>query len=276
METIQTPKHLYCETPPTILRNRKEKFRTAKDNPFWHMVAKYVFGKMVKARFHSLMYKGLDNLENRDKTKATIFYVNHSNWWDGIIGYTVVRRVLKGKLRLMIEEMNRFPLFQYIGCFPINKKTAQDAMKSLKYAATTLNAPDIYFWLFAEGIIRPPRNKNKKFQTGIAYLIENAIKQYGGINIAPISVDYSFLRQDKPEVIIEIGKVQTFYEFKQDRKEFCANLSKSFEEFCINQHDQISSGDFQGYRYLFKEKLSWWRDIERRLKNIGMKDDNKQ
>ena len=276
MEKIETPKNLYCETPPTVLRNRKEKFRTAKDNPFWIMIATYVFGKMVKARFHSLMYKGIENLEKRDKTKATIFYVNHSNWWDGIIGYTMVKRVFKGRLRLMIEEMNRFPLFQYIGCFPINKKTAQDAMKSLKYAATTLDKGDVYFWLFAEGIIRPPRNKNKKFQTGIAYLIENAIKQYGGINIAPISVDYSFLRQDKPEVILEIGEVQTFYEFKQDRKEFCAQLSKSFEDFCTNQHNQISSGDFQGYRYLFKQKLSWWRDIERRLKNIGMKDDNKQ
>jgi len=276
MTTIETPKHLYCETPPTILRNREEKFRTAKDVPFWHAIARYVFGKMVKARFHSLMYKGYENLEDRDKTKATIFYVNHSNWWDGIIGYTVVRRILHGKLRLMIEEMNRFPLFQYIGCFPINKKTAQDAMKSLKYAATTLGEPDIYFWLFAEGIIRPPRNKNKKFQTGIAYLIENAIKLYGGINIAPISVDYSFLRQDKPEVIIEIGKVKTFYEFNENRKEFCADLSRNFEEFCEKQQEQISSGDFNGYRYLFKQKLSWWRDIERRLKNIGMKEDNKQ
>ena len=52
METIQTPKHLYCETPPTILRNRKEKFRTAKDNPFWNMIAQFVFGKMLKARLN--------------------------------------------------------------------------------------------------------------------------------------------------------------------------------------------------------------------------------
>lgn len=276
MAKIETPKHLYCETPPTVLRNRVEKFRTAKDVPFWHIIAQYVFGKMVKARFHSLMYKGIKNLEKRDKTKATIFYVNHSNWWDGIIGYTMVRRVFKGRLRLMIEEMNRFPLFQYIGCFPINKKTAQDAMKSLKYAATTLDKGDIYFWLFAEGIIRPPRNRNKNFQTGIAYLIENAIKQYGGVNVAPISVDYSFLRQDKPEVIVEIGEVKTYYEFNENRKEYCAKLSRSFEDFCEKQQIQISSGNFEGYRYLFKEKLSWWRDIERRLKNIGMKDDNKQ
>ena len=274
--TIETPQHLYCDTPPTVLRNRKEKFRTAKDNFFWHIVAKFIFGKMVKARFHSLMYKGIENLEKRDKTKATIFYVNHSNWWDGIIGYTIVRRVLKGRLRLMIEEMNRFPLFQYIGCFPINKKTAQDAMKSLKYAATTLDKPDIFFWLFAEGIIRPPRNKNKVFQTGIAYLIENAIKKYGGINICPISVEYTFLRQDKPEVIVEMGEVETFYEFNENRKDFCHRLEKSFENFCEEQQTQISKGNFEGYRYLFKQKLSWWRDIERRLKNIGMKDKNKQ
>ena len=45
---------------------------------------------------------------------------------------------------------------------------------------------------------------------------------------------------------------------------------------CDNQQLQISRGDFEGYRYLYKQKLSWWRDIERRLKNIGMKDDNKQ
>lgn len=276
MAIVETPKHLYCNTPPTVLRNREEKFRTAKDVPFWHVIAQYVFGKMVRARFHSLMYKGIENLEKRDKTKATIFYVNHSNWWDGIMAYTIVRHIFKGKLRLMIEEMNRFPLFQYIGCFPINKKTAQDAMKSLKYAVTTLDKPDIYFWLFAEGIIRPPRNRNKKFQTGIAYLIENAVKKYGGVNVAPISVDYSFLRQDKPEVIVEIGEVQTFYEFKQDRKEFCEKLGHSFEQFCEAQQKQISEGNFDGYRYLFKQKLSWWRDIERRLKNIGMKDDDKQ
>ena len=29
---IKTPQHLYCDTPPTILRNREEKFRTAKDH----------------------------------------------------------------------------------------------------------------------------------------------------------------------------------------------------------------------------------------------------
>jgi len=276
MKTIESPKHLYCDTPPTILRNRKEKFRTAKDNPFWMAIADYVFTKMLRCEFYSIMYKGYEKLEQRDKTKAVIFYANHNNWWDGIIGYTVARQIMKGKLRLMIEEMNRFPLFQYVGCFPINKKTPQDAIKSLKYAATTLNKPDINFWLFPQGIIRPPHYRPEVFQSGLAYLIENAVKNFGGINICPVSVNYTFLRQNKPEVVIEFGEVQKFYEFNCDRKEFTNRLAREFEIHCDNQQEQISKGNFEGYRYLYKEQLAWWRDIERRLKNIGMKEDNKQ
>lgn len=276
MHHVESPKHLYCDIPPTILRNREEVFRTAKDNPFWLFIADYVFGKMVRKRFYSFMYKGYENLENRDKTKAILFYTNHNNWWDGIMGFNVARFLMKGRLRLMIEEMNRFPLFQYIGCFPVNKKSAQDAIKSLKYAATTLNSPDINFWLFPQGIIRPPHYRPEVFQTGLAYLVENAVKNFGGINICPVSTNYLFLRQDKPEVIMEFGKVETYYDFKYQRKDFCHKLEKEFEQLCDNQDKQIASGNFDGYRYLFRQKLSWWRDIERRLKNIGMKEDDKQ
>jgi len=239
-------------------------------------IADYFFTKMLRCEFYSIMYKGYEKLEQRDKTKAVIFYANHNNWWDGINGYTVARQIMKGKLRLMIEEMNRFPLFQYVGCFPINKKTPQDAIKSLKYAATTLNKPDINFWLFPQGIIRPPHYRPEVFQSGLAYLIENAVKNFGGINICPVSVNYTFLRQNKPEVVIEFGEVQKFYEFNCDRKEFTNRLAREFEIHCDNQQEQISKGNFEGYRYLYKEQLAWWRDIERRLKNIGMKEDNKQ
>ena len=273
---VETPQHLYCDTPPTILRNREEKFRTAKDVPFWLFIADFVFPRMVKARFHSMMYKGIENLENRDKTKAVLFYTNHNNWWDGIVGFNVARFIMKGRLRLMIEEMNRFPLFQYIGCFPINKKTPQDAIKALRYAVTTLDKPDINFWLFPQGIIRPPHYRPEVFQSGLAYLVENAVKKFGGVNLCPVAVNYTFLRQDKPEVVLEFGACQPYYDFKYDRKEFCHKLEREFEQLCDNQQAQISSGNFEGYRYLYKQKLSWWRDIERRLKNIGMKDSNKQ
>ena len=270
-----TPEHMYSNTPPTIARNRYEKFRTAKDNPFWLFVGDYVFSKMVENRFYSLMYKGQENIDERDKHYATILYTNHNNWWDGIVGYNVARRIMKGRLRLMIEDMNRFPLFQYVGCFPINKKSAQDAVKSLKYAANNLKDPDINFWFFPQGIVRPPHYRPEVFQTGLAYMIEHAVKAFGGVNICPVSNCYTFLRQDRPEIIMEFGKFTKYTDFNYDRKEFCKNLAHEFEIFCDNQRTQISQGNFEGYRYLYKRKLSWWRDIEIRLRNIGMKDDNK-
>lgn len=274
--TVKTPQHLYSDTPPTVLRDREEKFRTAKDVPFWYFIADYVFKRMIEARFHSLMYKGIENFEARDKSKAVLFYANHNNWWDGILGYNIVRRLTKGTFRLMIEEMNRFPLFQYIGCFPVNKRSAQDAIKTLKYAATMFDDSNMRFWFFPQGIIRPPHYRPEVFQSGLAYLTQNAIKRTGGINLCPVAVNYTFLRQDKPEIVLEFGKIKTLYEFNYDRKQFCHELEREFEKLCDNQQSQISKGNFEGYQYLFKQRLSWWRDIETRLKNIGMKDGNKQ
>lgn len=270
-----TPQHLYSAVPPTRLRNREEKQREAKNVPFWHFVGDFVFKRMLASRFYSLMYKGLERLESCDKTKATIFYAPHNNWWDGILGYNVIYRIVKNKrFRLMIEEMNRFPLFQYIGCFPVNKKSPQTAMKSLQYALTTLKDPDIAFWIFPQGIIRPPYYRPEVFQSGLAYLADNAAKKYGGVNLVPVAVNYTFLRQDRPEILIEFGEPKTVLEPIKDRKQFTEDLERGFEEFCDNQQKDISSANFEGYKYLFRRRLKWWRQIEQNLKNIGMK--NKQ
>lgn len=270
------PKHLYSEIPPTKIRNREEKFRKAKDNPFWIFVGNRIFYSMLKNRFYSLMYKGLENFEKRDKNLATIFYAPHSNWGDGLIGYVTIhfllRKTGKFRMRLMIEEMNRFPLFQYVGCFPINKKSPQSAMQSLSYAANTLKDNDIAFWLFPQGIIRPPHYRPEIFQSGLAYMAKNAAKKFGGVNLIPVAVNYTFLRQDRPEVLLEFGEPKIIKDPNFDRKDFTHKLEREFEDFTDKQQSDISRGDFEGYQYLYKEKLHWWRYIESKLKSIGIKN----
>lgn len=75
---MSAPKHLYSEIPPTKIRNREEKFREAKNVPFWHFIGDFIFFSMLKNRFYSLMYKGLENFEKRNKDFATVFYAPHS------------------------------------------------------------------------------------------------------------------------------------------------------------------------------------------------------
>ncbi len=270
-----SPMHMYPEIPPTKQRNREEKFRIAKNIPFWHFAADVIFPIMIKSRFYASMVKGKENVYSCDKRFATIFYANHTNWWDGIWAYFLVYHVIKNKrFRFMIEEMNRFPLFQYIGCFPINKKSAQSAIKSLNYAVTTLDKPDIAFWIFPQGIIRPPHYRPEIFQTGLAFMVDKAVKLYGGVNLVPVANSFMFLRQDRPEIITEFGEHRTITEPVPDRKKLTVELQSEFEKF-LDIHDKnISKGNFEGYNYIYKQKLHWWRAIEQKLKSIGIKEED--
>lgn len=269
----RSPINMYPEVPPTKQRNRAEKDRTAKNVPFWHLIANIVFSMMIKNRFYAAMIKGKANLDKCDKRFATIFYANHTNWWDGLWGYYLVHFVIKNKrFRFMIEEMNRFPLFQYIGCFPVNKKSPQTAIKSLNYAVTTLDTPNTAFWIFPTGIIRPPQYRPEIFQTGLAFLADKAVKQYGGINLVPVANSFKFLRQDRPEIITEIGEPIVLTEFNSDRKTFTEELQTKFEKLLDEHELMISKGKFEGYEYIYKQKLHWWRAIEQKLKSIGIKE----
>ena len=274
MQKEKTEK-LYSDIPPTKLRNRKEKFRKAQNRPFWTWLADRVMFRMVSHRFYALRIKNLEAFkERRDKNFPSIFYATHNNWWDGLIGYNLMRRAFKVRTRMMIEEMNRFPLFALIGAFPVNKSSAQEAMKSLKYIVDDLKEPDMGFWIFPQGIVRPPNYRPMEFQTGLAYIAQNIAKKHGGVNLIPVAVNYTFLRGDRSECMAEVGEpiIITQDNCKFDRHEFTEKLQKEFEELCDEQLKTFSRGEVTGYEYVFRQDLPWNRKIEKKLKNVGMKD----
>ncbi len=261
---------LYSDVPPTKLRNKDEKFRKAGNAPFWMWVADMFFYNMLEHRFFSLKIKNEENYNKRNPDFANIIYAPHNNWWDGIVGYNLCRRVFKTKLRMMIEEMNRFPILAKAGAFPVNKKSAQASMQALKYSVEQLCDKDISLWLFPQGIIRPPMYRPIEFQTGMAYIAKNVVKKVGGINLIPVAINYPFLREDKPEVLCEVGEPVTITDPNFDRKELTHRLEKEFEMLCDKQFYDITRGDIEGYEYLYKQKLKWYKKVEKRLKRIDM------
>lgn len=266
---------LYSDIPPTKLRNIDEKFRRAHHYKFWGVIADLFFYNMIQNRFYSLRIKNKENYNKRDDRFANIIYAPHSNWWDGIVGYNVSNRIFKTKLIMMIEELNRFPLLAKVGAFPVNKKSAQSAMKALKYASDELaNDPVKSLWLFPQGIIRPPHYRPIIFQSGITYIAQSCIKKSGGINLIPVCVNYFFLREDKPEVVVDVQDPMTITDFSvvKDRKLFTDNLAKDFQCKMEAQYQDITAGKLDGYEYLFRQKLPWYKKIEKRLKRIDIKN----
>lgn len=262
---------LYSDIPPTKLRNQDEEFKPAKTTPFWIWVANQFFHGMLENRFFALRYKGEENYFNRDESIPTIAFAPHTNWWDGIVGYNICRRIFDKEIRLMVEELNRFPLLRKGGAFSVNKKSPQSSMKALKYAIDVIENLNNVLYIFPQGIIKPPNFRPIEFQSGLAYIAQKAAKKYGKVNLIPIGVNYFFLRADKPEVMVEIGEVITIDTDSMDRKELTDSLAKILERTCDKQNSDIFEGKLAGYKTLFQQKLKWYRKIEQRLKKIEIK-----
>lgn len=264
---------LYSAVPPTKLRNIDEKFCPAATSPqwFWKSIGDYVFFKMLKNRFYAFRYKGAENFTTKDPSIPTIMYAPHSNWWDGIVAYAVTNGICKTQLRLMVEELKRFPILRHAGCFSINKKSPQASMAALKYAIDEIGNTNCCLYLYPQGIIKPPNFRPIEFQSGLAYMVSKAVKKYGKVSLLPIAVNYFFLRDNRPEVFVEFGqRIEITSEQKLDRKEFTAYLANNLEELCDKQIYEISHAKFDEYHTLFQQKLKWYRRIEQRLKRSGI------
>lgn len=262
---------LYSNVPPTKLRNQDEVFKPAETTPFWLWVANMFFYNMLENRFFALRYKGEENFFERDENVPTIAFAPHTNWWDGIVGYNILMRIFKKEIRLMVEELNRFPLLRRGGAFPVNKKSPQASMEALLYSVDVIEDLKNMLYIFPQGIIKPPNFRPIEFQTGLTYIAQKAAAKYGKVNLVPIAVNYFFLRADKPEVMVEIGKVITLDNSKVKRKEYTDFLANTLETLCDKQMSEICEGNFAGYKTLFQQKLQWYRKIEQRLKKIEIK-----
>ena len=171
----------------------------------------------------------------------------------------------------MVEELNRFPLLRRGGAFNVNKKSPQASMQALKYSVEILGDLNNILYIFPQGIIKPPNFRPIEFQSGLAYIAEKAAKKYGKVALMPIAVNYMFLRDNRPEVLVEMGEIIELESGKIDRKEFTHYLGDTLEKLCDKQFYDISHANFAGYDTLFQQKLKWYRRIEQRLKKIEVK-----
>lgn len=267
-----TKEKLYSDIPPTKLRNKEEKFKPAKTSSFWIAVANFFFFNMLQNRFYAFRYTGVESYKNRDDKYPTILFAPHANWWDGIVLYNITHRICKKEIRLMVEELNRFPLLRRAGAYSVNKKSAQSAMKALKYSVDLLSDLNNTLCIFPQGIIRPPHFRPIEFQTGLAYIAQNAAKKYGKVNLIPVAIDFCFFRDNRPEVVVDFGEriEVTNVEAEIDRKEYTNFLAAKLTETCDKQFMKISQGQVEDYEFLFKPKLKWYRRIEQRLKRIDI------
>lgn len=175
----------------------------ARKNAFAERLMFWQLRRMLRRSFHCVWIRGRENLRAVAGEGAVIAFSNHTNWWDGLLIFLLTRELPEKSLHCMMEEkqLQHYRFFTWIGAFGVNLDSKREAARSLRYALRLLEEPNHLVWIFPQGEMLPPTQPILA-HPGVAFLARKA----KGARMLPIAFRYEFLRQDKPEVLIEIGE----------------------------------------------------------------------
>lgn len=194
---------------------------------------------LFKRRFHKVYIEQTYRPGNR----STIYYLNHTSWWDGLIPLLLNQKIFKQKARAMMEDkqMEQHRFFSRIGAFSVNLSNTRAVIKSLRYAIESLKRENSSLFIFPEGEIRPFSYKQISFKSGLAWIASKSQQA----DIVPIGIYMHTANSDKPELFIKIGKKVDFDIDEESEKlntlfelKMC-NLLKSLQQKAHSKKNQF-------------------------------------
>lgn len=157
-----------------------------------------------------------------DSESKTIYYLNHTSWWDGLIPLLLNRKLFRQNARAMMEDkqMEKYGLFKRIGAFSVNLENPRSAVRSLRYAVESMKRPNSSLFIYPEGEIVPFSTDKPNFKNGLGWIVN----QCPDTDVVPIGIYINTEKFDKPELFMKIGKT---IEINGD--DSAANLNSFFE-----------------------------------------------
>ena len=202
---------------------------------------------LFKRRFHSLQVSDVNVLR---ENLPLIVYVNHSGWWDGLVGFEIWR-LLKAESFVMMEEkhLKKLFLFRRLGAFSVVRENPRQAIESLNYAVKLLREnSNRVVWIFPQGEILPNDVRPLNFYGGLARIIEKV----GDCSVVPCAIRYEFLGNYKPEIFVKIGEPERFSaSVKIKSKNLTANFERKMAETLDALKRDIVSGETTKYEKIF-------------------------
>ncbi len=135
------------------------------------------------------------------RTRSTLFYANHSSWWDGLIPFLLNEFHFRQDGRAIMEDkqMETYGFFRKIGAVPIDRTNPRSAIKVLQKSAEFLNEPGRSLYFFPQGRMFSECHP-LKFEQGLSRLSEMFNEN---VDIVPLAISTSNIRYDKPELFLK-------------------------------------------------------------------------
>ncbi len=205
------------------------------------------FRWLTRRSFHTLAIRGLEQLRQLPEDRPILLFCNHTNWWDGLIVYLLTRQMPHKAVYCMMEEkqLKHYRFFTWLGAFSVDLSSPLRSAVSLRYAQRLLQKKETAIWIFPQGRLCRPSDP-VEVRPGTHYLAQNAPHAL----LVPVAMRYEFFREDRPNVLIEIGQPFAAVDSSESRIE--AECNAVVGRLAIAAADQ----DLSGFRPLFSPRLT--------------------
>ena len=208
----------------------------------------YVYFRWLARRaFHLVTVRGLSRLKTLPNHRPVLLFCNHTNWWDGLIIYLMTRQMPHKSVYCMMEEkqLKHYRFFTWLGAFSVDLSSPLRSAASLRYAQRLMQVPETAIWIFPQGRLTRP-SEPIEIKPGTDYLARNSPHAL----LVPVAMRYDFFREDRPNVLVEIGTPFPAVESTE------AGIAKA----CVRAMNDVSAAaaaqDLTGFTPLFSPRLT--------------------
>ena len=140
-----------------------------------------------------------------DADRPTLYVVNHSSFWDGIVLWRLLRPRHPGLLCAVdARQMREHPFFARLGCFSIDRANPRRAAEGLAYAAGRLRTPGTAMVIFPQGRIVHGDVRPLALEAGVGRLVEAARPR-----VVTVGLRYDWWQEQRAEVLVDVADAGT-------------------------------------------------------------------
>ncbi|MEQ8847941.1 lysophospholipid acyltransferase family protein [Botrimarina sp.] len=138
-----------------------------------------------------------------------VVYLNHASWWDPLVAMRLAEVVAPDRTLYApfdAEALQRYPVFEKLGFFPVQQGTRRGAAQFLSVAREVLEEPRASLWVTPEGGFVDPRDRAARLEPGLAHLADRLAAEGRDAWLWPLAIEYPFWEERLPEALCQFGE----------------------------------------------------------------------
>lgn len=173
------------------------------DRRFWGAYFSWTLRRSFSAGYIADEHYLVTASRHRDGV-PTIVASTHASWWDAAVAMSLAfgRHRLDTDGMMEYRQLKRYRFFSRLGMFSVVREDPQNAMHSLRYAASRLNQTNRMLWMYPQGTLVHQDIERIECEPGIAILA----KLLGVCRIVPVAMRYEMLREQRPAAWIRFAQ----------------------------------------------------------------------